>query len=66
MLHADLPGAINAASAAAFSVGLLAAHRRRLPLLLLGGGLALGLKLAFLDRMVALYDRDRRDAPPFD
>jgi hypothetical protein len=64
LLHADLPGAINAASAAAFSLGLWAAHRRRLPLLLAGGGLALGLKLAFLDRMVALYDGREVDAPP--
>ena len=64
MLHADLPGALNAGSAAAFSVGLWAAHRRRLPLLLVGGGLALGLKLAFLDRMVALYDGRETDHPP--
>jgi hypothetical protein len=61
MLHADLPGAMNAASAATFSVGLWAAYRHRLPLLVVGGGLALGLKLAFLGRMVALYDGDRTD-----
>jgi hypothetical protein len=57
VLHADLPGAINGASAAAFSVGLWAAYQRRLPVLLVSGALALGLKLAFLGRMVALYDR---------
>jgi uncharacterized protein (DUF2062 family) len=63
MLHADLPGALNAASAANFFVALYAAYRHRLPLLLGTGALALGLKLAFLGRMVTLYDRDGKDTP---
>ena len=58
VLHTDLSGALNAASAAAFTVGLKAAYRRRLALLVGAGALALGLKFAFLGRMVALYDRD--------
>ena len=58
VLHADLPGALTAISAAAFSAGLWGAHRRRLGLLLVGAAGALGFKLAFLGRMVALYDRD--------
>ena len=59
LFHADLPSALNGASAAAFTAGLYAAYTRRLPLLLATGGLALGLKLGFLGRMVARYDREQ-------
>jgi hypothetical protein len=53
---AGLPTALNTASGVCFAVALLAAYRRRLPVLLTWGALALVSKMVFLVRMVALYD----------
>ena len=54
--RADLPMALNIFSALFFLVALYSAYARRLWRLVSFGGLALVLKLWFLERMVTYYD----------
>jgi hypothetical protein len=57
--HADLPMAQNVLSGLSFLVALQSAYTHRLGRLVSFGGLALALKLWFLERMVAYYEEHR-------
>ena len=57
--HADLPMVQNVLSGLSFLVALQSAYTHRLGRLVSFGGLALALKLWFLERMVAYYKEHR-------